>query len=106
MMIIIIIIINWQKSFRGSDIGLTRKKVFKYTVLLTMLKAKGNHGQRVKSIQEGIPVMSQCLTNLTRNHGLWVQSLALLSGLGIWCYHELWCRLQMWLRSGIAVALV
>ena len=33
-----------------------------------------------------------------------VQFLASLSGLRIWCYHELWCRLQMWLGPHIAVA--
>ena len=37
---------------------------------------------------------------------MWVPSLALLSGLRIWRYHELWCRLQMGLRSGAAVAVV
>ena len=31
------------------------------------------------------------------------QSLTLLSGLRIWCYHELWCRLQTQGRSGVAV---
>ena len=31
----------------------------------------------------GVPVVAQWLTNLTRNMMLWVQSLALLSGLGI-----------------------
>ena len=40
--------------------------------------------------------------NPTKNHE--VRSLALLSGLRIWCYRELWCRLQMRLGSGIAVA--
>ena len=35
---------------------------------------------------------------------LWVQSMALLSGLKIWHCHELWCRLQTWLRSGVVVA--
>ena len=54
----------------------------------------------------GVPVMAQWLTNLTRNHGLRVQSLPLLSGLRIWCRHELWCRLKMRLRSCVAVALV
>ena len=29
---------------------------------------------------------------------LWVQSLASLSGLRIWCCRELWCRLQTWLN--------
>ena len=34
---------------------------------------------------------------------LWVQSLALLSGLKTQCCHELWGRSQRWLGSGIAV---
>ena len=33
-----------------------------------------------------------------------VPSLALVSGLGIWCCRELWCSLQTRLRSGVAVA--
>ena len=33
-----------------------------------------------------------------------VQSLALLSELRIWYFHELWCRSQVRLRSGAAVA--
>ena len=36
---------------------------------------------------------------------LQVRSLALLSGLKIWCCCELWCRLQTQLGSGVAVAL-
>ena len=35
---------------------------------------------------------------------LWVQSLALLSGLRIWHCRELWCRLQTRLGSCVAVA--
>ena len=35
-----------------------------------------------------------------------VQSLAPLSGSGIWHWHELWCSSLRWLRSGIAVAVV
>ena len=53
----------------------------------------------------GVPVVAQWLMNATRNLRLRVQSLALLSGLGIWHCHELWCRLQTWLLSHIAVAL-
>ena len=30
---------------------------------------------------------------------MWIQFLALLSGLKIWRYHELWCRSQTWLGS-------
>ena len=36
----------------------------------------------------------------------WVRSLALPSGLRIWCCHELWCKSQTQLRAGIAVAVV
>ena len=35
-----------------------------------------------------------------------VWSLALLSGLRIWCCYELRCSSQMWLKSGVAVAVV
>ena len=35
-----------------------------------------------------------------------VRSLALFSGTGIRCCHELWCRSQMQLGSGVAVAVV
>ena len=35
---------------------------------------------------------------------MWVRSLALLSGLGIWHCHEVWCRLQTRLESHVAVA--
>ena len=34
----------------------------------------------------------------------WVPALALLSGLSIWCYHELQCSLQTTLGSCVAVA--
>ena len=37
---------------------------------------------------------------------MWVQSLALLSGLRIWRGHELWSRSQVQLRSWVAVAVV
>ena len=35
-----------------------------------------------------------------------LRSLASLSGLRIWCCHELWCRLQTRLGSRVAVAVV
>ena len=54
----------------------------------------------------GVPIVVRLLTNLTRNQRLWVQSLALLSGLRIWRCPELWCRSQTQLRSCFAVALV
>ena len=37
---------------------------------------------------------------------MWVQALATLSGLRIWCCHKLWHWSQMWLRSRAAVAVV
>ena len=46
--------------------------------------------------------MAQWLTNPTRNHEVWVWSLALLSGLRIWRCRELSCRLQTHLRSCVA----
>ena len=50
----------------------------------------------------GVPVMTQWLMNLTRNHEV---PLASLSGLMIWPCCELWCRLHTQLGFSIAVAL-
>ena len=54
---------------------------------------------------KGVPIVAQWLTNLTRNHGLQLWSLALLSGLRIQCCCELWYRSQTRLGSQVAVAL-
>ena len=43
-------------------------------------------------------------TYMTSNQRLWVQFLALISGLRICCCCELWCRWHLGLGSGIAVA--
>ena len=43
-----------------------------------------------------------CLTSMRMQ----VQSLALLSGLRMWCCCELWCRSQTLLGFGVAVAVV
>ena len=48
--------------------------------------------------------MAQWLMNPTRNLRLRVQSLTLLSGLGIQRCRELWCRSQTQLRSRVALA--
>ena len=48
----------------------------------------------------GVPVVVQRANNPTNIH----QSLASLSGSGIWCCRELQCRSQTRLRSGVAVA--
>ena len=46
-------------------------------------------------------------TNSTESMKMWVRSLALISGSGIWHCHELWCRSKTWqLRSQVAVAAV
>ena len=44
--------------------------------------------------------------NLTSIHEDAGSTLAPLSGLRIWCCHELWCRSQTWLRSWVAVAVI
>ena len=54
----------------------------------------------------GVPVLAQQKQIQLGIMKLWVQSLALLSGLRIWCCHELWCKSQTWLGSHIAVAVV
>ena len=61
--------------------------------------------ERVSKIpKRRVPVVAaQLLTNPLGTMWFWVQSLALLSELKIWCCHELWCRSQSWLGSGVAV---
>ena len=54
--------------------------------------------------QNGVPIVAQWLMNVTHIHEDSVQSLALHSGLRIWCGSELWCRLQMRLRCLVAMA--
>ena len=54
----------------------------------------------------GDPVVAQQKQIRLGTMRLQVRSLALLSGLRIWCCRKLWCRLQTQLRSRIAVALV
>ena len=52
----------------------------------------------------GVPIMVQQKRIQQGTMRLWVQSLALLSGLGVWHCHELWYRLQTQFGSGVAVA--
>ena len=54
----------------------------------------------------GVPVLAQQKQIQLGIMKLWVQSLALLSGLRIWRCHELQCRLQMHLGPDAAVAVV
>ena len=54
----------------------------------------------------GVPLVVQRKQIQLVSMRLRVQSLALLSGLGIRCCCELWRRSQTQLRSGIAVAVV
>ena len=54
----------------------------------------------------GIPIGAQWKQIQLVSMKMQVQSLALLSGLGIWHCLELWCRLQTQLRSTIAMAVV
>ena len=53
----------------------------------------------------GVSIMAQRKRIGLGTMRLWVQSLALLSGLRIRRCHELWCRLQTLLGSCVAVAL-
>ena len=55
---------------------------------------------------EGVPIVAQQKQILVGTMRLWVQYLALLSGLRIPSYHELWCRSQMLLGSVVAVTVV
>ena len=52
----------------------------------------------------GVPVMAQQVKNPISIMGMRVPSLALLSGLRMWCRQELWCRWQMLFRPRVAVA--
>ena len=53
----------------------------------------------------GVPVVAQQKRIQLVSMRMLVQSLALLSGLGICRCHELWCKLQIGFRSLIAVAM-
>ena len=53
----------------------------------------------------GVPVVVQWKQIQLVSVRTQVWSLASLSGLRIWCCHEMWCRSQMQLGSDMAVAL-
>ena len=103
------------------------KKVFSYTILcwiilhycllnlhsnflndscsfLSLLKKMGLYLKVRK--KRGYLIVAQCGRIQLVSLGMWLRSLALLSGLRIQCCHEMWCRSQMQLRSDIAVAVV
>ena len=73
-----------------------------FKVESTFLAGLGGH-KKLMGKKGGVPFLW-----LSGNKPDWmqIQSLASLSGLRIWCCHELQCRLQMQLRYGIAVAVV
>ena len=50
----------------------------------------------------GVPFVAQQVKDPTLSLRLWVQPLALLSGLRIWCCYKLWHRSHMQLRSSVA----
>ena len=62
-----------------------------------------HQGLQIKTTVRGAPIVAQRKQIQPGAMRLRVQSLALLSGLRIWCCCELWCRSQMWLESCIAV---
>ena len=57
-------------------------------------------------VHEGVPTVAQQKRIQPVSTGMWVQSLASLSGSGILHCRELWCRLQTQLGSCVAVAVV
>ena len=77
---------------------------------ITYLKKKAISSQTLtgnrKRERLGVPIMAQWKQTLPVSMRMWVWSLALLSGSGIWCYRELWCMSQMLLWSCGAVAIV
>ena len=59
----------------------------------------------LNKIELGVLIVAQWKLIRLVTMRLWVQFLTSLSGLRIWCCHELWCKLQTWwLGSGIIVA--
>jgi len=54
----------------------------------------------------GVPVVAQWKWIWLGTMTLQVLTRTLLSGLRIWCCHELWCRSQTCFGSGVAVAVV
>ena len=73
-----------------------------------VLKREKDKKKKMMQIM-GFPTVMQWVKNSTAVAGVtaevWVRSLASLSGLRIWCCHELWCMSQMQLGSRVAVAL-
>ena len=81
-----------------------RKKVMK--ILHKIIKPNNYYKITLQQIRclkilpkSRVPVMVQWKRIWLGTTGLWVWSLASLSGLSIQCCHELWCRLQMQLGS-------
>ena len=54
--------------------------------------------------EQRVPIVAQWKQTELVSMRMRVQSLTSLSGLRIWCCHELWCRLQMQIGSHVAVA--
>ena len=59
-----------------------------------------------KGRENGVPIVAQQKQIQLVFMRIWVQSLALVSGVGIQHCSELWYRSQKWLRSHVAVAVV
>ena len=68
-----------------------------WKVLGTAIKARKK--MRKNSKGRGVPVVGQQKRIQLGTMKLRVRPLVLLSGLRIWCRHELWCRSQIWHKS-------
>ena len=85
------------KNLNFNKITLLIKKHYQY-LKIQLIK------RDLKIHRHGVPVVAQRKLIQLRTMRLWVQSLALLSGLRIWHCRELWYRSQRRLGSGVAVA--
>ena len=72
----------------------------------TLPLQKGRLCASIYMMYLGVSVVAQQKQIQLVTMGLWVPSMASLSGLRIWGRGELWCKSQTRLRSSIAVAVV
>ena len=94
---------NWHWGVTGN--GGRRQKEESQETRKGLRKLLGMRQCDIKKMLVGVPTVAQQVKNLLSTK-MWVQSLALVSGLRIRPCHKLRCRSQMQLRSRVAVAVV